>query len=148
MLAETGPVGLSLLLVALCAPLAVALRARRRALGAAACGAYCAFLVHAGVDWDWEMPAVTLAALFCGVAILVCARGSSERRHLPGLVRFGAVGACVVLAGFAFVRAPGESSGANEREAAANREWANSAAAARVPSAGPPGRHNQMAAAW
>ena len=31
-------------------------------------------LVHAGIDWDWEMPAVTLAGLLCGVSILVVAR--------------------------------------------------------------------------
>lgn len=129
-LAETGPVGLSLLLVALCAPLAVALRARRRALGAAACGAYCAFLVHAGVDWDWEMPAVTLAALFCGVAIFACARGRAERRRLPTPVRFGAVAACLALAAFAFVGLQGNRAVRTSEEAAANRQWATSAAAA------------------
>jgi hypothetical protein len=40
------------------------------AAGAAAAGAYVAFLFHAGVDWDWEMPAVTVAGLACGVALM------------------------------------------------------------------------------
>jgi O-Antigen ligase len=72
-LAELGPVGLALLLVALGAPLAALPRARSPAVPAAA-GAYVAYLVHAGVDWDWEMPAVTLAALLCGAAVLVASR--------------------------------------------------------------------------
>jgi hypothetical protein len=39
-------------------------------------------LVHAGVDWDWEMPVVTLAALYCGGAMLVAARAAAvSRRH-------------------------------------------------------------------
>jgi O-antigen ligase len=73
-LAELGPVGLLLLVAALAVPLRAAVRARQHPLTAAATGAYVAFLVHAGLDWDWEMPAVTLAGLFCGVALLVAAR--------------------------------------------------------------------------
>lgn len=36
-----------------------------------------AWLVHAAVDWDWEMPAATLPALFAGCALL--AWGPEER---------------------------------------------------------------------
>ena len=43
-----------------------------RGASAAAAGGYVAFLFHAGVDWDWEMPAVTVAGLFCGAALLHC----------------------------------------------------------------------------
>lgn len=68
-LTELGPVGLALVLVALLPPLDVAARAARPAV-AAASGAYVTFLVHAGVDWDWELPAVTVAGLACGVALL------------------------------------------------------------------------------
>ena len=39
-----------------------ALRCVPRTTSAAA-GAYVAFLLHAGADWDWEMPAVTVAGL-------------------------------------------------------------------------------------
>jgi len=65
-LAELGVVGLGLLLLALAPPLVAALRGAT----AAAAGGYVAFLFHAGVDWDWELPAVTLAGLFCGAAAL------------------------------------------------------------------------------
>jgi hypothetical protein len=75
-LAELGPIGLVLLLCALAVPLGVVRAARRQPLAAAALGAYVAFLVHAGIDWDWELPAVTLAALACGVALLLAARGT------------------------------------------------------------------------
>lgn len=69
-LAELGLVGLVLLLLALAPPLVVALRGTR---APAAAAGYAAFLVHAGVDWDWELPAVTVAGLLCGSALLVSA---------------------------------------------------------------------------
>jgi O-antigen ligase len=75
-LAELGPLGLALLLCALAVPLLTVRTARRDPLAAAALGAYVAYLVHAGIDWDWEMPAVTVAALACGVALLLAARGA------------------------------------------------------------------------
>src|SRR4051794_3002154 len=59
-LAELGPFGLALIVVALGIPLVVATRARRSPLVPAAAGAYAAFLVHTIVDWDWEVPAVML----------------------------------------------------------------------------------------
>ena len=55
-LAELGPIGLALLLMALITPLAALRRARHRALVPAAAAAYAAFFVHAAVDWDWETP--------------------------------------------------------------------------------------------
>lgn len=66
-LAELGAVGLALLLLALAPPLVLALRG---AGTSAAAAGYTAFLVHAGVDWDWELPAVTVAGLLCGFAVL------------------------------------------------------------------------------
>jgi O-antigen ligase len=65
-LAELGLIGLGLLVVALAPPVAAAFRGA----SAAAAAAYVVFLVHAGVDWDWEMPVVTVAGLFCGAALL------------------------------------------------------------------------------
>jgi O-Antigen ligase len=60
--AELGVVGLALLLALLAPPLrSIASRDAIR-LGAA-CG-FLAFVLHAGVDWDWEMPVVTTAALY------------------------------------------------------------------------------------
>src|SRR5919199_248801 len=61
-LAELGPIGLVLLLAALALPLLV-LRGRRDPLLATAAAGYAAYLVHTGVDWDWELPAVTLLGL-------------------------------------------------------------------------------------
>ena len=104
-LAELGPVGLALLACALAIPLAAApAAARRHPLAPAALGAYVAFLLHAGIDWDWEMTSVTLAALACGVAILLAARGS-ETPPLGRVARAVGVGLaaslCVVaVAGF------------------------------------------------
>ena len=73
MLLELGAVGLVLVVATLAVPLAAALRdAGRWAAGAT--GAYVAFLVHAAVDWDWEMPAVTIAGLGCGAALVVATR--------------------------------------------------------------------------
>jgi hypothetical protein len=78
-LAELGIVGLLLLLAFLAVPLA------HRQLGEGyapiAAGAYAVFLVHAGLDWDWEMPAVVVAGACCGAAALV----DDERRpHRTG----------------------------------------------------------------
>jgi hypothetical protein len=68
-LAELGPLGLVLLAAMLLAPLHRALALRRVPHVATAAGAYVAFLVHAGLDWDWEMPAVVVAALCCAAAV-------------------------------------------------------------------------------
>jgi O-antigen ligase len=72
-LAELGPVGLALLLTAFALPL-VALRRGRDPLLATAAGGYTAFVVHAGVDWDWDLPAVTLGGMLCATALLAGSR--------------------------------------------------------------------------
>jgi O-antigen ligase len=76
-LAELGPVGLLLLLVSLGVPLTGLRRARRSALVPAVTAAYAAFLVHAAVDWDWEVPVLVLPALACGAILIAEARASS-----------------------------------------------------------------------
>ena len=98
-LAELGPIGLALLLAALLIPL-LALRGRRDPLLATAAAAYVAFLVHAGVDWDWELPAVTLAGLACGSAMLVARRpDDAPELRLPGrLLMVAAVAGLGILA--------------------------------------------------
>ena len=73
-LAELGPLGLALLLTALGLPVAAAVRARGDSLTAAALGPYAAYLAHAAQDWDWEMPAVTVAAVVCAASLLVSRR--------------------------------------------------------------------------
>jgi O-antigen ligase len=100
-LAELGIVGLALLLAFLLPPL-VALR-RGSAYSAAAAGAYCVFVVHAGLDWDWEMPAVVVAALACGAAVLA---SRPARETALSTSRRAALGAAaLVLAGCAIAGA-------------------------------------------
>src|SRR5204863_6389860 len=77
-LGELGVVGLVLVVGSLAVPLAAMARARPSPLVSGATGAYAAFLVHAAVDWDWEMPAVTLAAVTCAGAVLVAARPAPD----------------------------------------------------------------------
>jgi O-antigen ligase len=62
-LAELGLGGFVLLLVFLALPL---VHARRAPVAA---GAYVVVLLHAGLDWDWEMPAVFLVGLCCAAAL-------------------------------------------------------------------------------
>jgi O-antigen ligase len=119
-LAELGPLGLALLLCALAAPLVALGAARRHPLVAAALGAYAAFLVHAGIDWDWEMTAVTFAALACGIALLLAALGEDapplgRAERVAGVALTAAVGV-VAVGGFVGNRA--EASAADELDAA------------------------------
>jgi hypothetical protein len=79
-LAELGPLGLALLLATLALPLVAVRQVRGLAFGPAAAGAFAAYLLHALVDWDWELPAVTLPALFCGVALLGSIRPADAKR--------------------------------------------------------------------
>ena len=72
--AELGLVGLALLGCALLVPLSSAVSRRRQPLVPVAAAAYVTFLVHAGLDWDWEMPATTLAGLACAAALIGNAR--------------------------------------------------------------------------
>jgi O-antigen ligase len=76
--AELGAVGLALLLAMFAVPLS-AIGSRDPIRLGAACG-FLAFVLHAGVDWDWEMPVVTAAALYLA-AVLV--GGTRARRALP-----------------------------------------------------------------
>jgi O-Antigen ligase len=93
-LAELGPVGLLLLLGALAVPVVAFVRARGQTLAAAALAAYVAFLVHATVDWDWEMPVVTLAAFFVGFGLIGLSRAAGTA-SMP--VQQRAVGVLAVL---------------------------------------------------
>ena len=99
MLAELGIVGLLLLLAVVLLPLAGALHLRSR-YGATATGAYVVFVVHAGLDWDWEMPAVVIAGLCCGAAVLVAAgetrSQASGRLRAVALAGALALGACAI----------------------------------------------------
>ncbi len=80
-LGELGIVGLTLLLVALgtiIVGIAARARGRYRSVHAAVLAAALAWAVHAGVDWDWEMPAVTLWVFAAGGLALATPVGSGR----------------------------------------------------------------------
>ena len=94
-LAELGPVGLLLLLVFLLYPLRHVAGARAVRGAPAAAGAAVVFLVHAGLDWDWELPAVVVAGLACLAAVLLA--GSPEPEPLTRRARAAAVAVALAL---------------------------------------------------
>ncbi|HEX6698610.1 MAG TPA: O-antigen ligase family protein [Solirubrobacteraceae bacterium] len=84
-LADLGLVGLALLAAVLAA---TALAARRvlhadRALAAGPAAAALTWALHAGLDWDWEMPAVTLVAVALA-GLLLCRAGAADGAHQLG----------------------------------------------------------------
>ena len=114
-LAELGIVGLVLLVAALAIPLVAAVRLRHRRLVPFAAAAYAAYLVHAAVDWDWELAGVTLAAVLCGLACVLAGR-REESPELGLRVRSLGAALAVCLSGLTVVGLLGntalESSGA------------------------------------
>jgi O-antigen ligase len=131
-LAELGPVGLTLLVGIFAVPLIGLWRSRSSGpLTAAAFGAYLAYWLHAAVDWDWEMPAVTLVAIFCGLVLLGPEPASSEKRR-PGLwTRLGGVAAVLATAAFAFVTLIGNSASSASSTAAQSGNWRKAESEAR-----------------
>jgi O-antigen ligase len=82
-LAELGPLGFALLLVALGAPVAAAVRTWRDPLTPVALAPYAAYLVHGAQDWDWELPAATVPALVCALTLLLASRRRDEPLGIP-----------------------------------------------------------------
>jgi O-antigen ligase len=133
-LGELGIVGLALLVAALAMPLVALRRARRHPLASTAAGAYVAYLLHAGFDWDWEMTAVTLAALLCGVALLrVSSRNAAPAAR--GRVRAAVLAATAAVGVFATVGLVGNTATAKSARAVRGKQWTQamqSAATART----------------
>jgi O-antigen ligase len=80
--AELGLVGTGLL-AALLAGVAVSVRNAHRAdpaLAAGGAAALTAWALHSAIDWDWEMPALTLIAVVLAGALLTAPRRSAEPR--------------------------------------------------------------------
>lgn len=102
-LGELGIVGLVLIVVPILVILgAFAWRARGpdRVAGAALLGAGVGWAVHAGIDWDWEMPAVTAWFFAAGALALASDRGQEAAggRRLSNLPRIGLALGCLLLA--------------------------------------------------
>src|SRR5262249_33519680 len=112
------------------APL-LAARHRHAPLVSVALAAYVAFLVHAGFDWDWEMPVVTLAGLACGVAALAATRGESVRRDLAPGVRYSGIGLLAAGGGVAAPALVGNRALDASASAASSHDWRRAASEAR-----------------
>ncbi len=127
-LAELGPVGLAALFAIVVLPLVAAIRARRNPLVAPALAGFVALVVHAGVDWDWEVPAVMIAGLTCA-GVLLMTNGVAGWRWTLGIPSRGASLAVVVaLSVLSFVTLTGNR---YLGQASAALDRADTAAAAR-----------------
>jgi tetratricopeptide (TPR) repeat protein len=130
-LAELGPIGLALLVLALGTPLVASVRARGHPLAPLVLAAYTAYLVHAAVDWDWEMGVVTLVALVCASALLTLAEPRDRARPLTSPARTGAVVVSLALAVVAFVGVVGSSALAASDRALGKGDYGEAASQAR-----------------
>jgi hypothetical protein len=84
--AELGLVGVGLL-AAFLAGVALSARDAHRAAASLAAGPIAGFVVwvaHAPLDWDWQMPAVTLAALVLAGALITLAEPEFAAAPVPG----------------------------------------------------------------
>jgi O-antigen ligase len=84
-LAELGPIGLCLLVIFLLYPLRRSVAHRSLPFVPAAAGATIAFLVHAGLDWDWELPAVVVAGLACAAVVAFAEPAGEDEESSPAL---------------------------------------------------------------
>jgi hypothetical protein len=101
-LSDLGLVGLALVLVFVLAILygfAARLGGPQRTLYAALFAAGLAWALHAGVDWDWQMPAVTLWVFALGgVALAAPARAPRIKFFPPRALRAAIAAALIVIA--------------------------------------------------
>ena len=130
-LAELGPMGLALLLLLVAVPLAAGLHARKHPLAPVALGAYVAYLAHAGIDWDWELPAVTVAGLACGLSLLLLARVDDAPRRDQRL-GVAAAALTLVLAAVAALGLPGNRAAAASSNAYEAGRWREASEQART----------------
>jgi hypothetical protein len=130
-LAELGILGLALLAVALSQPFTVGHGAYRRPRGGRglALGAYAAWIVQSGIDWDWQLPAVTVAGLLCGVAAIRLP--SEEQLWVGSRARLVAVGAVLAVSAVATVGLVGNTAIARAQAALRTGNTARAAADAR-----------------
>ncbi|MEP7334203.1 MAG: O-antigen ligase family protein [Actinomycetota bacterium] len=128
-LAETGVVGLALLLIALVPPVVAALRrARTELVAVGTLGTTAYWMVHAGGDWIWTVPAVTLPfAALLGTSVAAPNRPrAATRASLGPLVAVGVL----LLAGIVLAppwlsaRLTTSAAGASPDAAEARLRWA------------------------
>jgi hypothetical protein len=129
-LGELGLVGLVLIALALAVPLAVARRARWHPYAPFAFAAYVALLVHAGIDWDWEMPVLIVTGLVLAASLLAWAR-PEHLVSVPARVRASLFGAIGISMSLALITLVGNISLAQASTAAGKGNWSASARDAR-----------------
>jgi hypothetical protein len=107
-LAELGPVGLALIIVALGLPLTAAWRVRRDRFGPPLLAALVVFDIAAAVDFHWDLAAVTAPVILLGAAAAVHAdvRGGFARARVvvPALAAL-TLASILALAGNAAIEA-------------------------------------------
>ena len=85
-------------------------------------------MIHAAIDWDWQMPAVTLVALFCAGGIVVAVKDDrAERLRLASPWRVGRRHCRYRPRVGAFVGLRGNQEIAGSQNAAAASNWSASA---------------------
>jgi hypothetical protein len=81
--------------------------------------------VHSAVDWDWQVPAVTLLALFAGASLVAAARGREPAAISSGPVVRATLGGVAALgAAIAFVGLIGNMALANAQSGILDRPGA------------------------
>jgi O-antigen ligase len=101
-LAELGPLGLAFIVAFFAAAFSTT-RQQLRSPAAVACAAFAAYAVHTGIDWDWELPSVTL----CGVlaaGVLLATNRPVEARSLALVRRLGLIGLALTIGVVALLR--------------------------------------------
>ena len=128
MSAELGLVGLALVLLLFGLPLVLAVRHRDRPLVPIAAAVLAAYVAHAGVDWDWEFPILTLVALGCaGVIVAEGVDRPSRTFRRGGIVLLCSLVALVPVLAVVTV---GNRAEAASAEAFADRDFERAAAEA------------------
>jgi O-antigen ligase len=102
-LGELGMVGsglLALVLLAILIGFGARARGPNRSVFAALLASALAWAFHAGIDWDWEMPVVTLWLFAAGGAVLAAPARNRPLRRLPpfgrALIALGTIAVAIV----------------------------------------------------
>ncbi len=98
-LAELGVVGMALLLVFVGGVALASARAMRArpALAAGPVAALVVYVVHSPLDWDWQMPALSLVAFVLAGMVLALADGTGEARGQEATVESDASRTAVLV---------------------------------------------------
>ena len=117
--AELGLVGLVLVLAVFVIPIGVGIRERGDPFVPVAVAGLVAYLAHASIDWDWEMPVLTVIALALATIVLLPSRRTilaAPRTAVRVLILALAAGAAVSVVTIHANRALAEGEAALARD--------------------------------